>query len=87
MTPAELESLALHYRAECGVIPYRVFVALEPEARNRLAMTSQTKAQRDLRALSAGNPPAPPRTIHLTTRADEAAMAELARHIPREPDR
>lgn len=87
MTPADLEALALRYRADCGVIPYRVFAALEPEARDRLALTSQTQAQRDLRALSAGPPPAPPRTVHLTTRADEAAMAELARHIPQEPDR
>lgn len=48
MTDAEIEQLALRWRAAIGIIPYRIFAALTPVARARLKVMSQTRAQREL---------------------------------------
>ncbi len=46
MTTAVLEAMAIHWRADTGIVPYRLWVALTVEARGRLAVMTQTKAQR-----------------------------------------
>lgn len=46
LTDDEVESMALHWRAETGLIPYRIWVSLTDAAKRRLESLSQTGAQR-----------------------------------------
>lgn len=76
MDAAEIEALALRWRAAIGIIPYRIFVALTPVARHRLALLSQTRAQRELDALQAK----PGTSCHPI---DDAAVDALTNHKQR----
>lgn len=51
MDAAEIEALAIRWRAATGIVPYKIFAALTPPARERLSLMSQTRAQRELAAL------------------------------------
>jgi hypothetical protein len=69
-SPADLEHLAIQWRAETGIVPYGLWCALTDEARERMAVMSQTRAQRMLRG-----EPDPPRTT--TPKMDAVALADL----------
>ena len=46
LTPEECEGLAIELRAEIGIVPYGLWVALTDGGRGNLSRMSQAKAQR-----------------------------------------